>query len=120
VSGWSRRIRHFGAPVSLRIREVGMQTYIGLANWTNLGIREIKNSPQRLESAKAIAKQFDGDILHFYMTMGEYDMVVISEFPDDAAVAKFILHLAKGGAIRTKTMKAFTETNYREIMSGLG
>ncbi len=73
-----------------------MQTYIGLANWTDHGIQEIKNSPQRLDSAKAVAKQFDGDILHFYMTMGKCDMVVISEFPDDAAAAKFVLHLSKG------------------------
>jgi len=97
-----------------------MQTYIGLANWTDLGIREIKNSPQRLDSAKAIAKQFDGDILHFHMTLGECDMVIISEFPDDAAAAKFVLHLSKGGAIRTKTLKAFTEPDYRKVMSALG
>ncbi len=97
-----------------------MQTYIGLANWTDRGIQEIKNSPQRLDSAKAVAKQFDGDILHFYMTMGKCDMVVISEFPDDAAAAKFVLHLSKGGAVRMKTLKAFTETEYREIMSALG
>lgn len=97
-----------------------MQTYIGLANWTDHGIQEIKNSPQRLDSAKAVAKQFDGDILHFYMTMGKCDMVVISEFPDDAAAAKFVLHLSKGGAVRMKTLKAFTEAEYREIMSALG
>ncbi len=97
-----------------------MQTYISLATWTELGVREIKNSPQRLDSSKAVAKQFNGEILHFYMTMGECDMVIISEFPDDASMALFSLHLAKGGAVRMKTLKTFTEPAYREIMRSLG
>ncbi len=97
-----------------------MQTFISLANWTDLGIREIKNSPQRLDSAKSLAKQFGGELLHFYMTMGECDMVVISEFPDDDVAAKFLLHLAKGGAVKFKTLKAFPEATYREIMRSLG
>ena len=97
-----------------------MQTYISLANWTELGIREVKNSPQRLDSAKAVARQFGGELVHFYMTMGEYDMAVVSEFPDEASAAKFLLHVSKGGAVRMKTLKTFSEADYREIMSGLG
>ena len=97
-----------------------MQTYISLANWTELGIHEVKNSPQRLDSAKSVAKQFGGELVHFYMTMGECDMVIVSEFPDEAAAARFLLHVSKGGAVRMKTLKTFSEADYREIMSGLG
>jgi uncharacterized protein with GYD domain len=97
-----------------------MSTYISLASWTDLGVREIKNSPQRLDSSKAIAKQCNGEIVHFYMTMGECDMVIVSEFPDDASMALFSLHLSRGGAVRLKTLKTFTEPAYREIMRSLG
>jgi uncharacterized protein with GYD domain len=100
--------------------EATMQTYITLANWTDLGIKEVKNSPQRLDSAKAIAKQFGGEVTHFYLTMGECDMVIVAEFPDDAVAARFLLHLAKGGAVKFKTLKAFPEAAYREIIGSLG
>jgi uncharacterized protein with GYD domain len=97
-----------------------MQTFISFASWTELGVREIKNSPQRLDSAKALAKQFGGEILHFYLTMGDCDMIIVSEFPDDSIAAKFLLHLTKGGAVTFKTIKAFPEAEYRELMRGLG
>ncbi len=97
-----------------------MQTFISFASWTEMGVREIKNSPQRLDSAKALAKQFGGEILHFYLTMGDCDMVLVSEFPDDASAAQYMLHLTKGGAVRFRTVKAFPEAAYRDLMRSLG
>jgi uncharacterized protein with GYD domain len=97
-----------------------MQTFISFTSWTELGVREIKNSPQRLDSAKSLAKQFGGEILHFYLTMGDCDMIIISEFPDDEVAARFMLHLTKSGAVRFKTIKAFPEAAYRDLMRSLG
>ncbi len=97
-----------------------MQTFISFASWTELGVREIKNSPQRLDSAKSLAKQFGGEILHVYLTMGECDLVIVAEFPDDNVAAQYLLHLTKGGAVRFKTIKAYPEADYRELMRGLG
>jgi uncharacterized protein with GYD domain len=97
-----------------------MRTFISLANWTELGIREIKHSPQRLDSAKALAKQFGGEVLHFCLTMGEYDMIIVTEFPNDDVSAQFLLHLAKGGAVKFKALRAFPEAAYRDIMRSLG
>jgi uncharacterized protein with GYD domain len=97
-----------------------MQTFISFGNWTELGVREIKNSTQRLDSSKAFAKQLGGEILHFYLTMGDCDIVIVSEFPDDAIAATFLLHITKGGAVRFKSVKAFPEADYRELMRGLG
>jgi len=97
-----------------------MPTYISVMNWTDHGLREVKNSPQRLDAAKALAKQMGGEFLHFYMTMGEYDMVGIFDFPSDAIAAQYILRLASAGALRGKTLKAFPEPEYREIMKSLG
>ena len=51
--------------------------------------------------------------------MGRYDAVLISEFPNDEAGAKFMLSLAALGNITTETLKAFNETEYRNIVSGL-
>jgi uncharacterized protein with GYD domain len=97
-----------------------MPTYIAVLNWTDHGAREVKNSPQRLDAAKALAKQLGGEMKQFFMTMGEYDMVAISEFPDDNVVAQFMLRLTMAGAVRGKTLKAFPEPEYREIMKALG
>jgi uncharacterized protein with GYD domain len=97
-----------------------MATYIMLANWTDQGIRSVKDSPNRLDAAKKALKDLGGDFKSFFMTMGEYDMVAIYEAPDDAAGAKFALQLAKQGNVRTKTLKAFPETDYRKIIGSVG
>lgn len=97
-----------------------MATYIMLTNWTDQGIRGVKDSPNRLDAAKKAIKGLGGEFKAFYMTMGEYDMVAIYDAPDDAAAAKFTLLLAKQGNVRTKTLKAFAETEFRQIVGGVG
>ena len=96
-----------------------MATYIALVNWTEKGIREVKDSPSRADQAKALAKKMGGEITQVYMTMGAHDLVVILEMPDDAAMAKFALTVGGGGHIRTSTMKAFDEAAYREVIGSL-
>jgi uncharacterized protein with GYD domain len=96
-----------------------MTRYIVLANYTELGIRQIKDSPKRLDQAKALLKDMGGEIREFYMTMGDYDIVAIYEAPDDACAARFTLMLGRTGAVRTRTLKAFPETAYREIIASL-
>jgi uncharacterized protein with GYD domain len=51
--------------------------------------------------------------------MGQYDMVVIADLPNDEAVAKVALTLGATGNIRTETSRAFTETEYRKLMGTL-
>ncbi len=97
-----------------------MPTYISLMNWTDQGVREVKNSPQRLDAAKAAAKKLGGEFKLFYMTFGEYDMVAICDFPDDATAARFVLTAGMAGALRGVTLKAFTEPEYRDVMKSLG
>lgn len=106
--------------LSFKMWEESMSTYITAMNWTEHGLREINHSPERLDAAKALAKQLGGEMKQFFMTMGEYDMVAISEFPDDKAAGQFMLRLSMAGAVRGKTLKAFPETEYREIMKSLG
>ncbi|MBV9860909.1 MAG: GYD domain-containing protein [Alphaproteobacteria bacterium] len=96
-----------------------MATYIMLANWTDQGARQIKESPKRFETAKKELAEMGGEFKSFYMTMGEYDVAAVYEAPDDAVAARFTLLLGRAGAVRTKTLKAFPEAAYREIINSL-
>ena len=97
-----------------------MPTYIMLSNWTDQGIRHVKDSPDRLEAARQLCRQHGAEITAFYMTMGVYDLVVIIDAPNDEAFASLAVSIAKGGNIRTSTLKAFDEGQYRKIIGSVG
>ncbi|HZT18088.1 MAG TPA: GYD domain-containing protein [Dongiaceae bacterium] len=97
-----------------------MAKYIMLLNWTEQGIKNVKDSPKRLDAGKALAKKLGADILKFYMTIGAYDLVLVLESPSDEVTARFALSLASAGNVRTTTMKAFSEESYRNIIGSLG
>jgi uncharacterized protein with GYD domain len=96
-----------------------MPTYITLFKWTQKGIENIKDSPKRLDKVKEAIKAAGGKMQAFYLTMGQYDGVTISEAPNDEAFAKTMLALASAGAIKTETLRAFTEDEYRKLISSL-
>jgi len=96
-----------------------MPTYITLLKWTEQGIRDVKQSPKRLDAAKEAFKAAGGQLKDFYLVMGEYDAVVIAEAPDDETAAKLALSIGSRGAVRTVTLRAFTEDEYRKIIAGL-
>jgi uncharacterized protein with GYD domain len=88
-------------------------------NWTNEGIKAAKDSPARLDKARDLARGVGVEVEQAFMTIGDADMVCIVDAPSDEAFAMFSLKLASGGAIRSKTLKAFTEDEYRKIMAAL-
>jgi uncharacterized protein with GYD domain len=96
-----------------------MAKYILLANWTDQGIRNIKDSAKRLDTGLALAKQQGCVYENFFMTMGSFDMISVIEAPDDETLAKHVLTVAAGGNLRTVTMKAFPEDKYRSIIANL-
>ena len=96
-----------------------MPTYVSLINYTDQGIRSIKDSPKRLDAAKKLIKDMGGELKAVYLTMGSYDLVTVAEAPNDETVAKFVLSLAAAGNVRTVTMKAFPEAEYRKLVSTL-
>jgi uncharacterized protein with GYD domain len=97
-----------------------MPSYIMLANWTDQGARRVRDSPRRLDAAKQALTDMGGEFRSFYMTMGDYDLIAVYEAPDDAVAARFTLVLGALGMVRTKTLKAFPEAAYREIIASLG
>ena len=96
-----------------------MSTYFILLNWTDQGIKNIKDSPKRVDAAKKAVKDLGGELKSFYMP-GSYDAVLILEMPNDEALAKFLLNIGTLGNVRTSTLRAYTETEYRKIVGELG
>ena len=96
-----------------------MPTYISFLRYTQQGAQTIKDSPKRLESARKAYQAAGAKLKEFYLVMGQYDAVVIAEAPDEATVAKLALALGALGNIRTETMRAFTEDEYRKIVGSL-
>ena len=97
-----------------------MPTYIALGDWTDQGARAVRDSPRRLDEAKRRLEEMDGRFVAFWMTLGEHDLVLVYETPDDAVAARFMLVLNGLGAVRTRTLKAFPEAAYRQIVASLG
>ena len=96
-----------------------MGTYLMLLNWTDQGIRNIKESPKRMDAAKKLAKDFGGEIKTVYMTQGNFDLALVVEMPNDEKTAGFVLKLGSLGNVRTTTLKAYSEDDYRKITGGL-
>ena len=96
-----------------------MPTYFSLVNYTDQGIRNVKDSPKRLDAAKKLLKTLGGELKDFYLAMGTYDLIVVVEAPNDEVMAKFALALASAGNVRTTTLKTFPEAEYRRIIAAL-
>ena len=96
-----------------------MPIYITLVNYTELGLRNIKKSPERLAVARREAEGLGGKIDKVYLKMGDCDLMKIVDFPDDATAATFALRLGAQGNTRTKTMKAFLEEVFLEIVKAI-
>jgi len=96
-----------------------MSTYICLGQWTQKGIENIKESPARLDAAREEWKKQGVTIRDFYLTTGQYDLVIVVDAPDDATLAKVLLAQASKGGLRTTTLHAFSEAEYREIIGSL-
>ena len=96
-----------------------MTTYVMLMNWTDQGARNVRDSPRRLDTAKKLLRDMGGDFRAVFLTMGDYDLVAIYEAPDDAVAARFTMQLGMLGNVRTRTLKAFPEAAFREIIASL-
>jgi len=96
-----------------------MSKYILLLNWTEQGIKSIKESAHRYDAAKELARSVGCTLESIHMTMGAYDLVCMLDAPSDEAAAIFNLKVTSAGAIRSTTLKAFPEAEYRRIISSL-
>lgn len=96
-----------------------MATYISLLRYTDQGIRNIKESPTRLDAAKKLFQAGGGELKQFYLAMGKYDLVIVAQAPDDETAAKITLSLGALGNVRTETLRVFDEAEFRKIVGSL-
>ncbi len=85
-----------------------MPTYIVLTNYTEQGIRNIKDSPKRAEAFRQMCEKVGGRVKDLYWTMGRHDVVAIVEAPDDVTMNAILLSAGSLGYIRTETLRAAT------------
>ena len=97
-----------------------MATYIALANFTDKGIGSIKDTTKRADAAKEMAAKFGVTVKDIYWTLGQYDVVITCEAPDDASFTAFGLAIGAAGNIRTQTLRAFTKDEMNVILSKMG
>ena len=92
-----------------------MPTYISLVTLTEQGLKEIKNAPERLRAFDIAAREAGGKLVGFYLVMGQYDYVVVTDAPDDQTAARLILSTIAPGSVRTQTMRAFTRDEFEQL-----
>ena len=96
-----------------------MSMYMLLCNFTDQGIRSIKEMPSRRAAAREKAKKLGVEIKAGYLALGAYDLIIHLEAGDEEAVAKFVLSLASTGSLRTTTIKVFSEAEFDKIVAGM-
>ena len=93
-----------------------MPTFITLANFTEQGARNIKDSPDRFEAFKSLAEGLGVKVKSVHWTEGAYDIVLVTEGPEDAVMAA-TLKTASLGNVRTQTLRAFTAAEMRQLIA---
>jgi len=104
--------------VLLQMKVIHMPHFIILGNWTDQGIRNVKDASKRDSSARQMIEQAGGK-MQLYYTLGDYDFVVIVDIPSDEDMLDFLLKVNSLGNVRTKTLKAWTESEATKVFTRL-
>jgi uncharacterized protein with GYD domain len=94
-----------------------MPAFVILSNFTDQGVRAVKDTVKRAEKFKELAKQNGATVKELYWTLGKYDVVAIIEAPDLASVTALGLTLGMGGNVRTQTLPAFTADDMAKVLA---
>jgi uncharacterized protein with GYD domain len=100
-------------------RRYNMANYLMLFRLTQQGVKDIKTSPARIKASKELITRMGGRVKEFYGLMGSYDSVFVIEAPDDEAVAKMAFSISAQGNVRTETLRAYSEDEFRGIVETL-
>ena len=94
-----------------------MPIYVSLLNWTDEGVRAVKETRDRANAARDLAEKIGGRLKDLYWTIGPYDVVTIAEFPDDETATAFLYAIAGNGAVRTTSLRAFNEDEIASVLA---
>jgi uncharacterized protein with GYD domain len=96
-----------------------MPTYISLLRLTQQGVQNIKEAPRRIEAGRQAFEAAGARLTGVYVVSGRYDYVLVVEAPDEETAATAMLTLDRLGNVRSETMRAFTEEEFRRVASRL-
>lgn len=94
-----------------------MPGYAVLMKYTPQGLANIKDSPDRIKQGRALVEKLGGKVVGVWVTMGQYDLIAIGDFPNDQAVATWALALTKQGNVTTQTLRALSEDEFAEVVA---
>jgi uncharacterized protein with GYD domain len=101
------------------LKEADMATFILAMNWTEQGIRTVKDWPKRNAAARELAKKHQVEIKQVFLTSGDSDLLAILETPTDDNVAKFCMAIGAHGNVRTRTVRAWPEAEFQKMVGEL-
>ena len=96
-----------------------MPTFTLSLNWTEQGIRNVKDVPKRAQAARELGKKLGVELKQIYLTTGDSDLLVIAEAPDGNNIAKFAIALGAQGNVRTRTARAWPEAEFHKMIAEL-
>ena len=96
-----------------------MPRYVILSNWTDQGVKAAKDTVKRARAAGAAIEKLGGKLVDCFWTLGQYDLMLIVEAPDEQAVTAFGLQTGMLGNIRSCTLRAFDEKEMEGILKKL-
>ena|SRR5687767_6503437 len=97
-----------------------MPTYVSLCKWTEQGVQNARESTRRAEQAKAAVRKLGGKLTTILWTQGNYDLIAISDFPDEESAMAFLLTLGGQGNVRTETLRAYSAQDMERIFAKMG
>ena len=97
-----------------------MPSYVTLFNWTDQGIRNVRDTVDRYDRSTELADKHGVSLEQVYWTVGPYDIAAIAEAPDDESVSAFLLELSSAGNLRTTTLRAYNREEMSSILGRLG
>lgn len=97
-----------------------MATFIVLVNFTDQGIKNIKESPKRAKAFQDLARKFGSTVKEIYWTQGQYDLITVVEAPDEQTMSALILSVASLGNVRGQTLRAFNAAEFGAILKKMG
>jgi uncharacterized protein with GYD domain len=96
-------------------KEGSMPVYLTLFQWTDSGVKNIKDAPARMAEGRETVEKFGGKVLGLYAMMGKYDLFSVTEWPNDESATTSALAISSRGNVRTTTLRAYTEAEFAEI-----
>jgi len=96
-----------------------MPTFVAMLSWTDQGIRNVKDTPKRIQAARDAAKKLGIEIKQLFLTNGEFDILSILEASNGDNIAKFAIMIGGQGNVRTRTVRAWPESEMIKLISEL-